>query len=96
MQAGIEPVVDPSVLETSVYQGEGVLSVASVFAANQSLLARDPNETCQTMVAEQTSDENIKMGESYAARIVAVKSNLHTNRDVGPITVKVVLSYTTG
>jgi len=66
-QAGIVPVVDPALFKTFVYLREDVLSVASVFAAHQPLTTRDPNETCQTMDAEQIFDESSKTGESDAS-----------------------------
>jgi hypothetical protein len=66
-QAGIVPVIDPALLKTFVYLREDVFSVASVFVAHQSLPARDPNETCQTMAAERTFEENSKTGESDAS-----------------------------
>ncbi|MEP3920465.1 TniQ family protein [Ascidiaceihabitans sp.] len=65
-QAGILPVVDPALLKTFVYLREDVLSVASVFAA-QTLPAKDPNETCQTLDAGRTFDEDNKIGESDAS-----------------------------
>ena len=93
-QAGIVPVVDPALLKTFVYLREDVLSVASVFTAHQPLTARDQNETCQTMAAEQTFDESNKSGESDASSIAAVKSNHHKNRGFGSKIVKVMLHYT--
>ena len=83
-QAGIEPVADPALLKTFVYLREDVLSVASVFAAHQSLPARDPNETCQTMAVERILMKAVKLVipmlpscETDASRIAAVKLKLH-------------------
>ncbi len=93
-QAGIERVADPMLLKTSVYRREDVLSVASIFAVDQSLLARNSTQTCQTMAEERTFGENSEIGESDASRIPAVKRSLHKNKGLGSKNVKVMLHYT--
>ena len=99
-QAGIKPVVEPTLFKTFVYLREGVLSVASVLR----LTNRCRQEIQTELVNQWLRDRLLKKienlvntmlpsGESDASIMDTVNFNRHRNRGIGSKIVKVMLHY---